>query len=330
MPLDPEIALHAGDALGQVQQGNPLLPQNYGQLVGVANAARELQAAQVYQGATGPDGQVDTNKLIAGFGQGPASFMAGPLIQQALANQGAQLQQANFRRGVYQNAASSLLQDKDLSLDKITGKMSELVQQGLMSPQAMMQEGKAFIGPNGEFDQKAARLRITEHLINTLEPQQRVEALYGRPVVIGTGDGSMVGTFGGVNGFQELASVKSAPSPEALMAQPQGGVLPSGAPTLSSGKARAQELGIGPSSVQSQGGLAVGGGPGATKRQDQPSAAASLGSGRYAGAWDLDSIKKLSPEQYQKWKSTASETQLEMLRKEVQRRLGGAGAAQPQ
>jgi hypothetical protein len=306
MPLDPEIALHAGDALGQVQQGNPLLPQNYGQLVGVANAARELQAknaaAQVYQGATGPDGQVDT----------------------------AQLQQANFRRGVYQNAASSLLQDKDLSLDKITGKMSELVQQGLMSPQAMMQEGKAFIGPNGEFDQKAARLRITEHLINTLEPQQRVEALYGRPVVIGTGDGSMVGTFGGVNGFQELASVKSAPSPEALMAQPQGGVLPSGAPTLSSGKARAQELGIGPSSVQSQGGLAVGGGPGATKRQDQPSAAASLGSGRYAGAWDLDSIKKLSPEQYQKWKSTASETQLEMLRKEVQRRLGGAGAAQPQ
>jgi hypothetical protein len=331
MPLDPTIALHAGDAVANVQQGNPLLPQNLGPLVGLANAAKELQAknaaAQVYQGAVSPEGNVDTNKLIAGFSQGPASFMAGPLIRQALENQGAQIQQQNARRGILQNSLSSLLQDQDLSLDKVNANISTLVQQGIITPQMALQEGKSFLGKEGKFDASQARLRLTEHLINVMTPEQREGFLFGRPTIVGSGDQQHMMMLG-PNGAQTLASVRMGLSPEAAISQQPGGVTPSGAPTLVPGVTRAGQVGVpATGTLQSGSGVAPGGGPAAARRP-AASQGASLGSGRYTGSWDPDSLMKLSPAARQSWLKTATEAQKEQLREALRARIGGA--AQPQ
>ncbi len=227
MPLDPSVSLN----IAPVQMPNPLDTMdklastqnliNQNKLFGQTFAARQA-IGPLYQQAIDPQtGQLDTNKLLSLAAQDPrTAFMAGDLAQQALSRQqqqtaitGEQLNQAHQSMGLVQNQLSSLLNQPNVTPKDVIG-----VAANLMSAKAITPEAAAAALSGMPQDPAQLKPWLQQHLLNSMDAQQRLTAMYGAPQVINTGGQQQIVQTSPLTGATRLdGAVNNTVSPEAAL-----------------------------------------------------------------------------------------------------------------
>ena len=201
MPLDPTIPLQ-----GQSQQ-NPFA--QIGQTLQVANGLQTLKQNQMQLGANqaisqaysqslNPDGSVDFNKLQSLAGQNGAGAYL-PQFMSQIATQRNQQQQydtskldmALKQQQGLRGMIGSLALDPDIGKadmsTKIAEQVSNAVQNGLLPLDAGVREIQAI--PSDPSQQKAW---ITNHLINSLSGEAKIQAMMPQNVAVDTGSGTVL------------------------------------------------------------------------------------------------------------------------------------------
>jgi hypothetical protein len=203
VPLDPTIPLQAA----QSQQASPL--QQLGQTATVLNGLQTLKKNQLQLGANqaisdaysqslNPDGSVDFNKLQSLAGQNGAGaylpeFMA-QIAQQRNSQQQydtskldmALKQQQNIRGMIGSLALDPDIGKADMST-KIAGQISDAVRSGLLPLERGVQEIQGI--PSDPSQQKAW---ITNHLVNSLSGEAKIQAMMPQNVAVDTGSGTVL------------------------------------------------------------------------------------------------------------------------------------------
>jgi len=168
---------------------------NENKLFGQTFGARQA-IGDAYQNSIDPTtGQLDTNKLLANVAHDPrAAFMAGDVAQQALARQQAQLniktQQLNL--GLTHAKAMSgffgqLAANPNLSMKDITSAATEMVSEGLISPQEAAAEF-----PNVPSDSAGMKAWALQHYQRYMAMQGQLQAALPKPQVVNAGGQQVV------------------------------------------------------------------------------------------------------------------------------------------
>lgn len=187
-PKPPDVLGMASSVAGTV---NAL---NQNKLFGQTFGARQA-IGQAYQQSIGPDGQLDTNKLLSNVANDPrAAFMAGDVAQQALERQKAQLgiktEQLNLgitHAKAMGGAFAEILANPNPSMKDVTSAASELVAQGLISPQeAATNLSSAPTDPAG------IRQWAQSHFVRYMGLQGQLEQALPKPTIISNGQQQIV------------------------------------------------------------------------------------------------------------------------------------------
>jgi hypothetical protein len=200
VPLDPTISLgiktpEAPDMLGMA--GKMLAIQgaaNQNKLFGQEFAARSA-IGPLYQKAIDPaTGQLDTNKLLAAAAQNPdTAWMAGDLAKSALERQGQevtisgqQLDQSLKHLAAVRSSLGSLLAKKDATPEDAVSAVMELVgdgKNGVLSPK----DGVTALTDMPRNDPVAFKSWLTNHFVNSMDAEQKMQAVWGSPQTISAG-----------------------------------------------------------------------------------------------------------------------------------------------
>lgn len=279
MPLDPSISLEAGkpatnSLISQIGQ-NPAALNSLVSMGGSLAAGRAMQSAiDPNTGAFSPEifaSQIKNNPMAA-----PAAMEA---MAKAQALSRAQMDQAIIRRQQMQGALSGMLIDQQMwdpknegyARKQVAGTLADLTRQGIIStPFAVNEAGNLPINDQGKLDQGVLKVRISQHLFNTLSPAEKEAARSGRMVTIDTGKTLQPAILkpdlinGGMTFDIDAAkAIGKTLTPGEAITQAPGSVVrgPDGKPvqTLESGAVRAPGADI--PSVPTFGGKPIGGAP---------------------------------------------------------------------
>lgn len=226
-PLDPNIALQAQapklDLLGTISAA----AQAKNQLLGAESAAQTMRARSaigpIYQGATDPvTGRLDSNKLLAGAAGNPdTAWMAGDLAAAAQAREKEQIaiNAANVDLALKQTAnlrgrLGSLLADPNTSAQSVVNLASDLVGEGVLTPEQAVMELKSIPRDPG-----ALRQWLTNHYVSTLDGEQKLQVIAGQIGQMDTGNAINVVRINPLTGrVENLATAPKALSPGEMAA----------------------------------------------------------------------------------------------------------------
>lgn len=229
MPLDPAISLDI--KAPQVQPVGPL--DMMGKLALTQNAInqnklfqQQFQAKQglsdAYSAAMDPTtGKLDQNKLMQAVSKDPrTAFMMGDIIrgqqeqqQRDLSISGTQLEQAHKSMGMIQGQISSLLSQDQVTPRDVIGKTGELLAAG-----AITKEAAASVLSGMPQDPTQIKPWLQQHLLGSMDAQQRLTAMHGAPQVINSGGAQQIVQTSPLTGQTRVDGVvKNTPNPDALL-----------------------------------------------------------------------------------------------------------------
>lgn len=203
------------------QAPNPL--GQVGQLVGLERGVMQnkllrgnLAMGKNYQQATGPNGQIDTNKLISMTAQNPqTAFMTNQVATTSFARdiEHANAQMANIERGLKMNAAGAQYigaAAADPTPENVKSQIVKAHQAGVLNTASA-----ASLIADIPQDPSKLPAWIKEHQLMALNNGQQLAAVYGQPMVQDTGNKLVIGRYSPVvGGFtpQEILPKKLSPS----------------------------------------------------------------------------------------------------------------------
>lgn len=250
MALDPNILLQ-----GKTPQFNPMeIAQNATALQQGINQNRlfasDFGARQAigehYRASIDPQsGQLDTNKLTGLVAGDPRSaFRAGEVAKDALERQRSQAQLAPEQVKAYQahlsvlgDAITPLLASKEpLSRDAVIGSAVNVINNPSLPPELRQQVTNDVTGFLSQLPASATPEQIRNALqkiqLQTMDTQERFNAVYGSPVQVDTGARIEQGSFSPMTGYRPAGSFDKSLSPADLSTPTQIGVGPGGEPIM--------------------------------------------------------------------------------------------------
>lgn len=250
MALDPNIILQ-----GKPPQFDPMaIAQNATQLqTGINNNrlfASDFAARQAigehYRASIDPQsGQLDTNKLTGLVAGDPRSaFRAGEVAKDALERQRSQAQLAPEQVKAYQahlnvlgGAITPLLASNEpLTRDAVIGSAVGVINNPSLPPELRQQVTNDVTGflsklpPNATPEQIRGALQQIQ--LQTMDTQERFNAVYGTPQITDTGGNIKVGTLSPMTGYHPVGQIEKTLSPSELAAPTQIGVGAGGEPLM--------------------------------------------------------------------------------------------------
>lgn len=176
------------------------IPQNnalsqFGQMASGMNAMMQNRIMQeqfrtnmatgdAYRQALDPNtGQIDPRKLAMGVANSPAAYNLPQVMQQvqqqrqaAVGLETSEYELANKRLGTMRSTLGSLLANPNVSGKDVIAASTGLVSQGLATPK-MVADAIATM-PS---DPKGLKVWLTDHMVNTMGAQEKLNAAYGTP-----------------------------------------------------------------------------------------------------------------------------------------------------
>lgn len=250
MALDPNIILQ-----GKPPQINPMeiaqhatalqTGMNQNRLFASDFGARQA-IGEHYRASIDPQsGQLDTNRLTGLVAGDPRSaFRAGEVAKDALERQRQQAQLAPEQVKAYQahlsvlgDAITPLLASKEpLTRDAVIGSAVNVINNPSLPPELRQQitnDVTGFLGslpPNATPEQIRSALQQIQ--LQTMDTQERFNAVYGSPVQVDTGARIEQGSFSPMTGYKPAGSFDKTLSPSDLSTPTQIGVGPGGEPIM--------------------------------------------------------------------------------------------------
>lgn len=250
MALDPSIILQA-----KPPQINPMeVAQNATALQGAMNQNRlfssDFAARQAigehYRASIDPQsGQLDTNKLTGLVAGDPRSaFRAGEVAKDALDRQRSQAQLAPEQVKAYQahlsvlgDAITPLLASQEpLTRDAVIGSAVNVINNPSLPPELRQQVTNDVTGFLSKLPASATpeqiRAALQQVQLQTMDTQERFNAVYGTPQTTDTGGAIAVGTISPMTGYHPVGEIKKTLPPSELATPTQIGVGPGGEPLM--------------------------------------------------------------------------------------------------
>lgn len=248
MPLDPNILLQGKppqiDPMAIAQNATALQTgMNQNRLFASDFAARQA-IGEHYRASIDPQtGQLDTNRLTGLVAGDPRSaFRAGEVAKDALERQRQQAQLAPEQVKAYQahltvlgDAITPLLaSNQPLSRDSVIGSAATVINNPSLPPELRQQVTNDVVGFLGKLPPDATPEQIRSALqqvqLQTMDTQERFNAIYGAPQITDTGGNIKVGTLSPMTGYHPVGQIDKTLSPSEATAPTPLGVNPDGTP----------------------------------------------------------------------------------------------------
>lgn len=251
MPLDPNIILQ-----GKAPQINPMeiaqnatalqTGMNQNRLFASDFAARQAIGEHVRAATDKTTGETDYNKVMGGVSTDPRSAFRAPEVAKDFLERkkaqaeltGLQVKQFNDHLGATAAAINPLIASKEpLTTDAVVSAAVNVINNPSLPPELRTQVTNDVTGFLSKLPPNATDAQIRSALqqvqLQTMDTQERFNAIYGAPQVNDTGPTIAVGTLSPMTGYHPVGQIDKGLSPADLAAPRQVGVGVGGVPMMS-------------------------------------------------------------------------------------------------
>lgn len=194
-----------------------------------------LAASAAAKGAVDPQtGMIDTAKYSNALANSDAAYQLPDFLQRAqqmqqtqLGIQKEKLDLASKHLSVMNDGIASLLSQPDITPQQVIGKMGELINTGALDTQTAT-------AALANMPQNPAELRpwLTQHMIQNLDSQAKVQALYGQIQAADTGPNIQLYRASPIGGVSPVGVIQKGLSPEVATTPTQIGTTPQNQPIM--------------------------------------------------------------------------------------------------